>query len=156
MPRSAGLTALSAFFAFGTLAAGFSATALLFPQSVLDVLWRLNPDAKIGLQSIHPWGIWLMTLVCAACALSAYGLWTRAPWGRRTALLLLVVNLIGDTTNAIVRHDLRTLIGLPIGGAVIAYWAAAVSAASSGIRATADPRVATAKPSAARARSRNG
>ena len=121
VPRSAGLTALSAFFAFGTLAAGFSVTALVFPQSVLDVLWRLNPDAKIGLQSIHPWGMWLMTLVCAACALCAYGLWTRAPWSRRTAILLLVVNLIGDTTNAIVRHDLRTLIGLPIGGALIAY-----------------------------------
>jgi hypothetical protein len=31
------------------------------------------------------------------------------------------VNLIGDAGNAAVRGDLRTLIGLPIGGALIAY-----------------------------------
>jgi hypothetical protein len=34
---------------------------------------------------------------------------------------VLAVNLLGDTLNAIVRHDLRTLIGLPIGGALILY-----------------------------------
>jgi hypothetical protein len=33
----------------------------------------------------------------------------------------VAVNLVGDTTNALVRGDLRTLVGLPIGGALIAY-----------------------------------
>ena len=37
------------------------------------------------------------------------------------ALGILSVNLVGDLLNAFVRHDLRTLIGLPIGGAMIAY-----------------------------------
>ena len=37
------------------------------------------------------------------------------------ALILVVVNLIGDATNAAIRGDLRTLIGLPIGGALIVY-----------------------------------
>jgi hypothetical protein len=36
-------------------------------------------------------------------------------------LALLAVNLLGDATNAFVRGDLRTLIGLPIGGALIVY-----------------------------------
>jgi hypothetical protein len=31
---------------------------------------------------------------------------------------VLAVNLVGDTTNAVMRGDLRTLIGLPIGGAL--------------------------------------
>ena len=31
------------------------------------------------------------------------------------------MNVIGDATTAFVRGDLRTLIGLPIGGALIAY-----------------------------------
>jgi len=30
-------------------------------------------------------------------------------------------NLVGDTANAILRDDPRTLIGLPIGGLLIAY-----------------------------------
>ena len=63
----------------------------------------------------------VMAGVATACALSAIGLWIRAPWGHRLALVLLVVNLAGDATNAVVRRDLRTLIGLPIAGALIFY-----------------------------------
>jgi hypothetical protein len=33
----------------------------------------------------------------------------------------LGINLVGDTTNTVVSHDWRTLIGLPIGGAMIFY-----------------------------------
>ena len=44
-----------------------------------------------------------------------------ARWGRRLALAILTANLVGDATNALLRDDLRTLIGLPIGGALIAY-----------------------------------
>jgi uncharacterized membrane protein (DUF2068 family) len=62
-----------------------------------------------------------MLVVATACALSAVGLWIRARWGQRLALVLLAVNLVGDTTNAFLRGDLRTLIGLPIAGALIAY-----------------------------------
>ena len=36
------------------------------------------------------------------------------------------MHLVGDSLNAILRHDLRTLIGLPIGGALIAYFAVVV------------------------------
>ena len=35
----------------------------------------------------------------------------------------LAANLVGDLTNAFVRHDLRTLIGVPIAGAMIFYLA---------------------------------
>jgi hypothetical protein len=34
---------------------------------------------------------------------------------------ILAVNLIGDCVNFVARHDPRTLIGLPIGGAMIIY-----------------------------------
>jgi hypothetical protein len=37
------------------------------------------------------------------------------------ALLVLVTNLVGDTINAFVRGDWRTLIGLPVAGLMIAY-----------------------------------
>ena len=63
----------------------------------------------------------LMFVVGSACASAAIGLATRARWGRQLALGILIVNLIGDLLNAFVRHDLRTLIGLPIGGAMIGY-----------------------------------
>ena len=62
-----------------------------------------------------------MLTVGIACALAAIGLAKNAAWGRRLALAILAVNLIGDSATAIVRHDPRTLIGLPIGGGMIAY-----------------------------------
>jgi hypothetical protein len=34
---------------------------------------------------------------------------------------VLTVNLVGDSLNALLRHDLRTLIGLPVGGLLILY-----------------------------------
>jgi hypothetical protein len=100
---------------------GLAYILLLFPGSAFDSVWRLNPQAQEGFRRMGPWAVVLMATVCAACALAARGLWILAPWGRRLALGILTVNLIGDLGNALLRGDLRTLIGLPIGGALIAY-----------------------------------
>jgi hypothetical protein len=112
---------LSAFFTFGALVCLITIIALLFPGGVLDSIWRLNPDARVAFQEIGALSILLMFVVGLACALAAIGLVRRAPWGRRLAFAILGVNLFGDLVNALVRHDLRTLIGLPIGGAMMIY-----------------------------------
>ena len=119
-PRS-GLIALSIFFALGALIAAVAAIALVASDGPLAPIWRLNPQAHVVFLAIGPWAPVVMVVVATACALSAIGLWIRAPWGHRLALVLLVVNLAGDATNAVVRRDLRTLIGLPIAGALIFY-----------------------------------
>jgi hypothetical protein len=95
--------------------------ALLLSGQVLDAIWRLNPEAHATFMRMADWAPVLMFAVAIACALAAIGLWQGARWGHRLPLGLLTVNLIGDTQNAILRHDLRTLIGLPIAGALIAY-----------------------------------
>jgi hypothetical protein len=115
------LKALSAFFMFGALAAGLSAITLTIPGSPLDFAWRLNPEGHAALRSFGVAGAAVMATVSLACLLTAYGLWSRAAWGRRLAIGILVVNLIGDAMNTVIRGDVRTLLGLPIGGAVIAY-----------------------------------
>src|SRR5947208_11841958 len=116
-----GIKLLSAFFAFGAAVCLLTIIALLFPGGAVDPIWRLNPDAHVAFQQIGRLSILLMVVVGSACALAAMGLATRARWGVPLALGILAVNLIGDLVNAFVRHDLRTLIGLPIGGAMIAY-----------------------------------
>jgi hypothetical protein len=117
----ASLVALSAFFAFGALMAGATAGALALPQSPLRHLWRLNPPAHAALLALGPWAVVLMAAVSGACGAAAVGLWTRTEWGRRTAVALLSVNLVGDAATAAVRGDLRTLIGVPIAAGLIAY-----------------------------------
>jgi len=62
-----------------------------------------------------------MALVASACAAAAFGLWRCARWGYITAVVILSVNLLGDSMNAVIEHDWRTLIGLPVGGAMIIY-----------------------------------
>ncbi len=117
----AGIAALSVFFAFGAAMSGLTAILLVFPGSPLDAIWNLNPVARDELARIGVWAVALMLLVCIACACAAIGLWKGAVWGRRLAIGILVANLVGDVTNAIVRSDPRTLIGIPIAGAMIAY-----------------------------------
>lgn len=95
--------------------------ALAFPGGFLEPIWRLKPDARTQFQQIGNWSIALMAVVGTACGLAAVGLAKNAEWGRRLAIGILTVNLIGDTLNAILRHDPRTLIGLPIDGLMIWY-----------------------------------
>ena len=116
-----GIKLLSAIFAVGAAICLIAIVALLFPGGVLEPIWRLNPEAHAQFQKIGKLSILLMFVVGSACASAALGLATRARWGRPLALGILIFNLVGDLLNAFVRHDLRTLIGLPIGGAMIAY-----------------------------------
>ena len=116
-----GIKLLSAFFGIGAAICLLTIVILLFPGSALDSLWKLNPDARVAFQSLGKLSILLMLIVGAACASAAIGLAKRTRWGLPLASGVLTVNLIGDSLNAFVRHDLRTLIGLPIGAAMIAY-----------------------------------
>jgi hypothetical protein len=63
----------------------------------------------------------LMLLVGTACATAAIGLARQKAWGRRLAIAILVINLAGDTINALARRNPRTLIGLPVAGLMIWY-----------------------------------
>jgi len=121
MERSSGLTLLSAFFVFGTLMALLAALGLLFPDSALEPMWRLNRHAQVGLMELGWLGVALMVSVAIACATAAIGVRRRALWGHRLALTLIALNLVGDVVAAIVQGDPRTLIGVPIGGAIIYY-----------------------------------
>ena len=109
-----------AFFLFGAAMCLLTIVLLAFPGSPLEPLWRLNPEPRSAFRSIDGWAFAIMTTVCAACALSALGLMLRREWGRRLAIGVLAVNLIGDAAGAAARHDPLTLIGLPIAGAMIA------------------------------------
>lgn len=118
-----GIVLLIIFFAAGALICSLVMLALAFPGSVLESIWRLRPDARTEFQEFGTWSIALMATVGAACGLAAFGLARGAEWGRQIAIGVLTVNLVGDMFNAVFRHDVRTLIGLPIGGLMIWYLA---------------------------------
>ena len=121
MRRPRGLNLLVAFFVFGSVMASLAFLGLLFPDGPLEPMWRLNRHAQVGLLGLGWWGVLLMLVVAIVCALAAIGLARRTRWGHRFAVTAIAVNLLGDLLNAVVLGDLRTLIGIPIGGAVIWY-----------------------------------
>ena len=110
---------LALFFAFGATMCTLTVVLLLFPGTALDSLWRLNPEAHLQLQSFGTWSIVLMLLIGTGCAFAAIGLWQNTLWGKRLALIILSINMLGDLANVFVRHDYRGLIGVPVGGAMI-------------------------------------
>src|SRR5436309_3113521 len=116
-----GMKLLALFFAFGACMCALTVGLLLFPGSAIDSLWRLNPEAHAAFQRIGRLSFLLMAIVGVTCALAAIGLARNAQWGRWLGILILAVNLVGDLTNAFVRHNLRTLIGVPIAGVMIFY-----------------------------------
>jgi hypothetical protein len=119
---SVGTILLAIFFTAGALICLATALALAFPGSFLESIWRLKPEARVQFQEIGSGAsIALMATVALACGLAAVGLARTAEWGRRLAIGILVANLAGDSLNALLRHDPRTLPGLPIGGLMIWY-----------------------------------
>jgi hypothetical protein len=119
--RPIGITLLVIFFGAGALICLVTMLALAFPGGVLEPIWRLKPSARVEFEELGRWSIALMAVVGAACGLAAVGLARSTGWGRRLGIAILLVNLIGDSLNALLRHDPRTLIGLPIGGLMIWY-----------------------------------
>jgi uncharacterized membrane protein (DUF2068 family) len=117
----------AAFFAFGATMCLLTIVLLVFPGTKLDSLWNLNPDARVAFQSFGSWSILLMLAVGIGCALAAVGLWRGTLWGIRLGLAILAANIIGDVLNVVTRHDYRSLIGLPIAGAMIFYLARCVA-----------------------------
>jgi len=137
MRRPVGLTLLTAFFVFGALMAFLAFLGLLPSGGFLEPIWRLNPDAHRALAELGAWGVLLMASVAIACALAAIGLSIQAQWGRRLAVAILAINVLGDVMNAVTRGELRTLIGIPIGGAMIFYLLRARTRAQFEVRSAA-------------------
>jgi hypothetical protein len=122
MHRSIGTVLLIIFFAAGALICLIILLALAFPGNFLKSIWRLKPEARVQFQEIgRGASIALMATVGSACGLAAIGLARNTEWGRRLAIGVLTINVIGDSLNARLRHDHKALIGLPIGGIMIAY-----------------------------------
>jgi hypothetical protein len=120
--RSVGRILLVIFFAAGTLISLVVMFALVFPGSDLESIWSLKPEAQTQFQAIgRGTSVALMAVVAGACGLAAVGLAKNAEWGRRVAIAVLTVNLIGDSVNALFMRDAKTLIGLPIGGLMILF-----------------------------------
>ena len=119
--RPLGITALGAFFVFGTLASGLSAVTLLFPNGPLEPMWRLNPRAHEAFSHMGLPAPLLLGAVCLACAAAAFGFFTGRRWGYWLGVALLLLNLTGDLINTVLGIEPRAVVGVPIVALILWY-----------------------------------
>ncbi|HZE70913.1 MAG TPA: hypothetical protein VE135_15500 [Pyrinomonadaceae bacterium] len=119
--RPISVGAMSIFFWAGAVISLIAALSLLFPGSVLEPMWKLNPRAREGFAEIGGWAILLMGAVSIACAMAAAGLWRGSRWGYLLALVLLAINLIGDIANVLLGTEPRAAVGIPIVIAILVF-----------------------------------
>jgi hypothetical protein len=121
--RPWGVAALGIFFGLGAGAGFVACVSLVTPGGLLEPMWRLNPRAQEALERAGPAGPTLMSLVSVACGYAAVGLWSGKPWGYRSAVALLIVNLLGDIVNVFFGMEPRAIVGIPIVAALLAFLA---------------------------------
>jgi hypothetical protein len=119
--RPGGVTALSLFFMAGAAISFVAGVSLLFPGSILEPIWRVNPRAHEALASLGGWAVVSLCAVCLMCALAAIGLWRGTRWGYQIAFGILIVNLIGDVANVVLAGEYKAAIGVPIVIAILAF-----------------------------------
>jgi hypothetical protein len=112
---------LSIFFFAATGITLVAAISLLFPNGLLEPIWKLNPRARVGLGAIGIWAVLLLFVVGLACATAAIGLWRGARWGYVIAIAILTINSFADVLNVISGNEPRAIIGIPIVILIVAY-----------------------------------
>ncbi len=118
--RPLGFWPIGAFFIFGSAAASLAAVTLLWPGTVLDKAWKLNPTGHAGLSAFGPWiGVAFVPLAIAL-VLAAIGWIKRRRWGLFVGVGVVAVNLTGDVLH-LAAGDHKSGIGVVIAGLLLFY-----------------------------------
>jgi hypothetical protein len=119
--KPTGFTAFGLFLFFGASMASLAGVTLLYPDTVLDRVWALNPRAYAQLAPLgRPVG-GLFALLSATLCCAGIGWFLRRTWGWRLAVAILFVQAMGDAFN-LMRGDLvRGGIGFIIAVLVLLY-----------------------------------
>ena len=101
--------------------ASLAGITLIFPGTVLDRAWRLNPVAYAQLAPLGaPVGI-VFLLLAALLAVAATGWWRRRRWGWVLAVVIIATQLLGDFVNLLRGNVLRGAVGVAIASALLFY-----------------------------------
>jgi len=111
---------VAAFLFFATGIATVVGVSLLFPNHLLDLLWKLNPEGAALFHSIGPIsGVFLLALAVATFA-AARGLLAGRRWAWRFSVALFAIDATANVISFFLIHDaLRTTIGTIVSSAFL-------------------------------------
>lgn len=95
------MTAIGAFLVFGATIACLEGTTLVWPGTVLDRVWALNPRAYNQLSPLgRSVGIPFLIL-SLALAVAGLGWFKRRRWGWQLAVVVIATQVLGDFVNVV-------------------------------------------------------
>jgi hypothetical protein len=120
-PFSKGMLAMGVFLFFGASMALLAGVTLSWPGTVLDGIWRLNPNAY---RQLAPLGrlVGVGFLFLSIVMFIAGTCWfKRRIWGWWLAVVILATQCMGDSINAFKGHGFEGAFGATVAGALIFY-----------------------------------
>ena len=116
-----GFTAFGVFLLFGMSMASLAGTTLVCRGTFLDDIWVLNPTAYRQLTPLSRSFGAVFLLLAVVLASAAVGWFRRRLWGWRLAIVVIVIQVIGDVVNLLRGDFVRGPIGIAVAGAVLIY-----------------------------------
>ena len=109
------------FLFFGSITASLAATTLLWPGTVLDRVWALNPVAYKQLAPLGGTVGLLFLLLGAILTTAGIGWFRRRLWGWRLAVVIIATQVLGDVVSFVKGELLRGGTGVIIAGALLLF-----------------------------------
>ena len=120
-PNQLVVIGIGVFLLLGCSMAVLAGTMLLWPRTVLDRLWSLNPA---GHKAFAPFGnsigplFYVLSIVLVTAAV---GWFKQRIWGWRLTVAIIAIQVVGDFVNLIRGDFLRGCIGLLIAGLLLIF-----------------------------------
>ena len=117
----AGIIAVGIFLFFGATMAALAGTTLVFPGTIFDKMWALNPAAFRQLAPFRRIAGMLFLLLSVSMVIAGTGWFRRRYWGWCLAVIIIATQVLGDLVNLLRGDFVRGGIGFAIGGALLLY-----------------------------------
>ena len=116
-----GIIVFGIFLFFGAAMASYAGMTLLWPGTMLDRAWSLNPEAHVQLTALGRWiGIPLLLLACAL-ALAGVGWFRQRLWAWRLAVVIIATQVVGGLVHIIAGRLLEGFVALFISAGLLVY-----------------------------------
>jgi hypothetical protein len=118
--RPGTISVVSAFLFLATVIAAVVGVSLLFPNRLLDRLWKLNPEGAVLFHSIGPVSGVLLLVLAAGTLVAARELLAGRRWAWWFSVALFAIDAVGNIVSFFLIHDaLRSAAGAIISSAFL-------------------------------------
>lgn len=109
------------FLFFGAAMASLAGMTLLWPGTVLDRAWSLNPEAHTQLTALgRGIGVPFLLLACAL-ALAGLGWFRQRLWAWRLAVVIIATQVVGGLIHVVSGRLLEGFVALIISAGLLVY-----------------------------------